>query len=206
VKIRFSLAVGLGVTEVPGCGPVLAGMIFLRNSLLRLIFWTGAAFLNTDGFAGVERGVGGVEVPSYPGVLAPVLVPSFGRTVSDVASAEGISVSPECSLASISYSISLENIAKAHWCIGCVILRVCRVSCFRLGRFKMMIQRFRGSRDIRSTGNFLRYTIPSLSSPNFIRYLRNLLPRFSRSGSIFLIFGWFQRFGLDIKSFFILYV
>ena len=36
----------------------------------------GAAFLKMDSFAGVERGVGGVEVPSNTGVLSPVLLSS----------------------------------------------------------------------------------------------------------------------------------
>ena len=77
MKVRFSLDIGLGVVDTPGCVPVLDGTKFLRKSLLRFIFWIEADFLKTDGFAGVDRGVGGVEAPSNMGVLSPVLLPSF---------------------------------------------------------------------------------------------------------------------------------
>ena len=56
-------------------------------------------FLKTEGFAGVERGVGGVEVPSNSGVVFPVLLPSFGDAASvDVISADGAFVSFDWSL------------------------------------------------------------------------------------------------------------
>lgn len=66
----MSVASGLGVVDV-GCGPLFDGVTFFKKSLLRLIFCKLAAFLNTDGFAGVDRGVGGVEVPSDMGVSWP---------------------------------------------------------------------------------------------------------------------------------------
>lgn len=67
------------MVETPDCGPAFDGMRFLRKSLLRLSFWIVAAFLKTDGLAGADRGVGGVEVPSSIGVLSPVLLPSFAN-------------------------------------------------------------------------------------------------------------------------------
>jgi len=56
----------------------VAGIKFFRKSLLRLIFWIELAFLKTDGLPGVDRGVGGVPVPSNAGVLFPVLLSASG--------------------------------------------------------------------------------------------------------------------------------
>lgn len=52
------------------------GERFLRNVSFSLIFWRPEVFLKTDGLAGVERGVGGVAVPSSCGVLCPVVFAS----------------------------------------------------------------------------------------------------------------------------------
>jgi hypothetical protein len=90
--LRFSLVMGRGVVDV-GWGPLLEGL-FLRKSWLRAIFLM-AAFLKIVGFAGVERGVGGVEVPSM-GVLSPVMLSLCGAT-STAESGLGDSASPDCS-------------------------------------------------------------------------------------------------------------
>ena len=66
----------------------------------------GAAFLKTDGFAGVDRGVGGVEVSSNTGVLSPVLVPSVGAGGSGTLSVVECIVSPVCSAACRSCEVS----------------------------------------------------------------------------------------------------
>ena len=81
--VRLSLVMGLGAVDV-GWGPLLEGLTFLRKSWLSLTFWI-VAFLNTEGFAGVERGVGGVEFPSND-VFSPVLA-SLCRTASTAGSA-----------------------------------------------------------------------------------------------------------------------
>jgi hypothetical protein len=81
--IPFSLVMGRGVVDV-GWGPLLDGL-FLRKSWLSLTFWMAAFLLKTEGFAGVERGVGGFEVPSM-GALSPVLG-SFGSATSCAGSA-----------------------------------------------------------------------------------------------------------------------
>jgi hypothetical protein len=110
VKARFSLAIGLGVVDTPGCGPLFDGTKFLRKSLLRLIFWIEAVFLKTDGFAGIDRGVGGVEVPSNMGVLSPVLFPSFRNRRSEGTSVVGTSVSSSTSFFSAPYTIRCKHI------------------------------------------------------------------------------------------------
>jgi hypothetical protein len=116
MKVRFSLVIGLGVVDTPGCGLVFDGMKFLRKSLLRLIFWIEAAFLKTDGFAGVDRGVGGVDVPSSMGVLSPVLLPSFCNRGSEWTSAVGVSVSFEILFFSVSYTIRFSYIQVVYLC------------------------------------------------------------------------------------------
>ena len=82
-----------------GCDPLFDGRTFFRKSLLRLDFCRLADFLNTDGFAGVDRGVGGVEVPSDIGVPWSGLPSSIccGTTVEFTASC---SLSPLCSFSS----------------------------------------------------------------------------------------------------------
>ena len=65
----------------------------------------GTAFLKTDGFAGVDRGVDGVEVPSNTGVLSPVLFPSFCAVMSGLSVVRG-SVSPGGSVVCGSCGIS----------------------------------------------------------------------------------------------------
>ena len=65
--LLLSVARGLGVVAVGGV-PAFDEIIFFKKSLFRFIFCKLAAFLNTDGFAGVARGVGGVAVPSDAGV------------------------------------------------------------------------------------------------------------------------------------------
>jgi len=75
--VRVGAAAGLGVVDRPGEGLCVVGRMLLRKSLLRVTFWIDAVFLKTDGFAGVERGVEGVEALSWAGVLSPVLLSSF---------------------------------------------------------------------------------------------------------------------------------
>src|ERR1700726_4940778 len=76
----LSVASGLGVVDI-GCDPLLDGVTFFKKSLLTLIFCKLAAFLNTDGFAGADRGVVGVDVPSDMGVPCPPF-PSSACTCS----------------------------------------------------------------------------------------------------------------------------
>lgn len=80
-----------------GWDPEGEGITFLRKSLLRLTFCRLDVFLNTEGLAGVERGVGGVEAPSNTGVLSPVLVSSFCRASGgDSGSEASVAVSVSC--------------------------------------------------------------------------------------------------------------
>lgn len=73
--------------------------------------------MKTDGFAGVERGVGGVAVPSNIGVLSPVLLPSSCKVVTPGTSVVPISVSSGCSFFSMSYPISCNYMHRVYWCI-----------------------------------------------------------------------------------------
>jgi len=65
------------VVDTPEEGPCAVGRMLLRKSLFRVTFWIDAVFLKTDGFAGVERGVEGLEPLSCADVLSPVLLSSF---------------------------------------------------------------------------------------------------------------------------------
>jgi hypothetical protein len=87
--IRFSGTSGRAAVET-GCCP--AGVAaFFRKASLSLTFWIVLAFLNMEALAGVERGVGGVAVPSCRGVLCPVV--SFGEgSAGDPVRALGSSV------------------------------------------------------------------------------------------------------------------
>ena len=101
---------GLGVVEIPDCGFWCVGKILLRKSLLRVTFWIDAVFLKTEGFAGVERGVEGVEAPSWTGVLSPVLLPSLGCELDSVRGATSPSVFATCVLSEESaFSVSLAH-------------------------------------------------------------------------------------------------
>lgn len=74
--------------------PTFDEIIFFKKSLFRFIFCKLAAFLNTDGFAGVERGVGGVAVPSETGV-------PWSGFASSVCSDSDVEFAVSCSLLSL---------------------------------------------------------------------------------------------------------
>ena len=89
-KLHLSVGAGRGVETV---GEPDVGEAVLRKVSFNFIFWIEVAFLNTEGLAGVERGVGGVSVPSNCGVLCPVLLASVCTSKSAVESAGEIATS-----------------------------------------------------------------------------------------------------------------